>query len=96
MKIKPLMLNKEDVEKGFKCDIEYEVDKINVSGDCQAYDVWFHVTNDKNNELWIQDLYDTNVVPRDITSLLNSIYDMVCTYYKIPFKFNFDIDVDEE
>ncbi|MEO2600954.1 hypothetical protein [Clostridium butyricum] len=96
MKIKPTLLTKEDVQNGFNYKTEYKVDKIEVVGDCQAYDIWFHITNEIGNSLWIQDLYNKNIITDDnILSLLDGINDLV-TKSKAMYKFKFEIDTEEE
>lgn len=95
MKIKPLMLSEDEIEKGFDISTEYPVDKVNVSGDYVAYDIWYHVTNDKGNELWIMDIYDNNVIVDDkLTRLLDLINYTVEQNEDVPFKFNYDIFLD--
>lgn len=72
---------------------EYIADKINVSGDCQAYDIWYHVLY-LDKEEWVQDLGNISSDDKDIVKILYNISKTISDNYNdIMFKFNFDIDI---
>lgn len=96
MKIKLLGLFEDDIKNGFETHKEYTVDKVEISGDYCAYDVWYYITNEKGNTTCFQDL---NVKESETDERLNYFILRFINFQRemnLPYKFNFKIDLDQE
>jgi hypothetical protein len=95
MKIKVMGLTEQDIENGFEIGKNYEVNRVDISGDTYSYDIWYQISNGKYNTC-LQDLsgedveYDERIdkVLNDIESLLEK--------YDFPIKFNIEMNINLE
>lgn len=94
MKIKLLALTEEDIKNGLNTKDIYEVSNVEISGDYCAYDLWYYVKNNKNEDICFQDL---NVEEIDVDEKLNFFILKFINFQRntdLPYKFNFKIDLD--
>ena len=94
MKIKLLGLFEDDIKNGFETHKEYIVNKVEISGDYCAYDIWYYITNEKGNTTCFQDL---NVKESETDEKLNYFILRFINFQReinLPYKFNFKIDLD--
>lgn len=56
MKIKPLLLTKDDLENGFSFNEIYDVKEISIAGDPTAYDIFYKIHSKDNIVVWVQDI----------------------------------------
>lgn len=97
MKIKLHGLFEKDIENGFEINKEYEVNKVEISGDYCAYDVWYYITNELNNTTCFQDLNVEEIGIDDrITKFIDNFNDFQKTMGDLLYKFEFKIDLESE
>ena len=97
MRIKLHGLFERDIENGFEIQKEYNVNKVEVSGDYCAYDVWYYITNEKGNTTCFQDLMVEEIGIDDrIDKFIDIFNDFQKTMGDLPYKFEFKIDLESE
>jgi hypothetical protein len=98
MKIKLNGLFEQDIENGFETQKEYEVNKVEISGDYCAYDVWYYITNEKGNTTCFQDLMVEEVGIDDRIEKFVANFNDFLTFNNsdLPYKFEFKIDLESE
>lgn len=95
MKIKLLGLFEDDIKNGFETHKEYTVNKVEISGDYCAYDVWYYITNEKGNTTCFQDLNVKESETDDrLDKFIENFNEFQKTMGELPYKFEFKIDLD--
>lgn len=98
MKIKLHGLFEKDIENGFETNKEYEVNKVEISGDYCAYDVWYYISNEKGNTTCFQDLNVEEIgIDNRVDKFIANFNDFLTfNNADLPFKFEFKIDLESE
>jgi hypothetical protein len=100
MIIKLLHLFEDDKNKGFELNKEYTVNKVQISGDYCAYDIWYYITNELNNATCFMDL-NVEEVGKDkrLDKFIANFNDFLTfnnNNTNIPYKFQFELHMDCE
>lgn len=91
MKIKLLGLSEAEIEKGFEVDKVYTVDKVEISGDMYAYDIWYLCQGSFFHSIMVEEVKGDIRVEKIIKYIDKMTDDNLKN--EICFKFKYDIDL---